>query len=111
MPRSRHPDEFGVTRSDRDGVIVLALSGELDVADVDRLAAAAADIPAGASVMVDLTELRFMDSSGLRMLMNLDLRSRVEGWRLTIADPQPAVERLLLLSGFEDRVPIRRRGG
>jgi anti-anti-sigma factor len=111
VARQRHDDEFGVTRSERDGVVVLALAGELDVAGVERLAAAAADIPAGASVVVDLTELGFMDSSGLRMLINLDLRSRVEGWPLSITDPQPPVARLLRLSGFEDRVPIQRRGG
>ena len=110
MSESRHPDEFGVTRSDRDGVIVLELAGELDVAGVDQLAAAAADIPAGASVVVDLSDLRFMDSGGLRMLMNLDLRSRVEGWRLAITEPQPAVARLLQLTGFEERVPIERQG-
>ena len=45
------------------------------------------------------------------MLMNLDLRSRVEGWRLAITGPQPPVDRVLRLSGFEDRVPIKRERG
>jgi anti-sigma B factor antagonist len=91
--------------------VVIALSGELDIAGVEQLAAATAAIPTGASVVVDLTELGFMDSTGVRMLMNLDVRSRAEGWRLALARPQPPVERLLRLSGFADRVRIDREGG
>lgn len=111
MPGPYHPDVFRVTRSEREGAVHLALTGELDLAGVDRLAAAAADIPPGASVVVDVTELSFMDSTGVRMLMNLDLRSRAEGWSLAITRPQPGVARLLRLSGFAERVPIDGEGG
>jgi phosphoserine phosphatase RsbU/P len=48
---------------------------------------------------------------GVRMLMNLDLRSRAEGWSLAITRPQPAVARLLRLSGFAERVAIDGEGG
>lgn len=106
MSWSPRPDVFSATRFDRDGTVVLALTGELDMAGVDRLAAAAADIAPGASVVVDLSDLEFMDSSGVRLLMNFDLRSRVEGWSLTFTTPQPVVRRLLRLTGFGDRVPI-----
>jgi anti-sigma B factor antagonist len=100
------PEGFTVTRTDGDGTVVVALDGELDLAGVERMRAATAEIPPGAHVLVDLGELRFMDSSGLRTLMNLDLRSRAEGWTLAFTAPQPAVRQLLRLCGFEHRVPL-----
>jgi anti-anti-sigma factor len=48
-----------------------------------------------------------MDSTGLRALMNLDVRGREEGWALSLASPQAPVMRLLKLSGFEERIAIR----
>lgn len=108
---SRHdasgPDPFSVERTERGRTVVLALTGELDLATAPQLTEAAADVPAGAQLVVDLAELEFMDSSGLRVLMNLDLRARREGWELAVARPQDAVMRLLELSNVRDRIPIR----
>jgi anti-anti-sigma factor len=47
-----------------------------------------------------------MDSSGLKVFMNLDRRSRREGWSLAIENPRGQVLRLLQLCGFEQRLPI-----
>jgi anti-sigma B factor antagonist len=110
-PRSRQdaavPDPFSVERTESTGTVVLALKGELDLAAVPHLVEAAAEIPAGAQLVIDLADLEFMDSSGLRALMNLDLRARREGWEITLARPQRAVMRLLDLTHVGDRIPIR----
>lgn len=114
VPRPSSPDErneagpgsFSVDRSVRESTVVLALQGELDMASAGRLANAATDIAPGSQVVIDLKNLEFMDSSGLRTLMNLDLRARAEGWSIALAGPQPSVRRLLTLTGFEDRIPI-----
>ena len=101
---------FSVERSEREGTTVLALHGELDISTTDELARAASGIAPGTELVIDLTDLEFMDSAGLRALMNLDLRAREEGWTVSLTSPQPAVLRLLKLSGFEDRIPIRPAG-
>ncbi len=85
---------------------MLALQGDLDMASAGQLVQAAADITPGSQLIIDLRKLEFMDSSGLRTLMNLDLRARAEGWSVALAGPQPAVMRLLTLTGFQDRVTI-----
>lgn len=98
--------EFDVARIDRDEGVRLALMGELDIAGTAHLLSQVADIPAGRALTLDLSGLSFMDSSGLKVLMNLDRRSRREGWALTIENPVGQVLQLFELCGFDQRLPI-----
>lgn len=99
-------DEFAVRRVASGAEVLLELSGELDLAGIDRLNEAAQQLPEHGQVTIDLSQLTFMDSSGIRVLMSLDLRSRAEQWTLTLRAPQPQVLNLLRLCGFEDRFEI-----
>jgi anti-anti-sigma factor len=78
---------FSVSREEHDGEIVLALTGDFDIAAVAPFADATSEIPAGSRVLLDLREVAFMDSSGVRALMNLDVRARAGGFHL--ARPVP----------------------
>jgi anti-sigma B factor antagonist len=84
----------------------LLLSGELDLTGTDLVLGACEEVPDGGTLTLDLSRLSFMDSSGLRVFMNLDRRSRREGWSLAIENPRGQVLGLLQLSGFEQRLPI-----
>jgi anti-anti-sigma factor len=105
-PAGPPPPSFSVDRSDRGREILVALRGELDLAGVDDLLAAVEAVPPGARVMLELRELAFIDSSGIRAFMTLDTRARSEGWTLLLADPQDVVRRVLALCAFDDRVEI-----
>jgi anti-sigma B factor antagonist len=96
-----------ITRAERDDTVVLALDGELDVSTAGKLVADAAGVPAGGRLVLDLSALSFMDSAGVRALMNLDVRSRAEGWTLVLAGAQPPVVRLLAICHFDQRVEMR----
>lgn len=96
------PEPFGVRTVDS----VLYLSGEFDLSGTSLFDEAAARLAKADRLIVDLTELEFMDSSGLRALMNLDLRTRAEGARLTLRGPKPEVLRLLQMCGFDERIDI-----
>lgn len=100
------PGEFVVQRTDSGREVLLELAGELDAAGMDRFEEAASNIPPNALVTIDLAELRFMDSSGIRVLMNLDLRSRSEQWTLTLRSPRRQVLHVLQLCDFENRFQI-----
>ena len=67
---------LAVKRTSRDGVDVLSVEGELDIATAPRLIAALNDTIADAvrSVVVDLTSVGFMDSTGLALLINAHRR-------------------------------------
>jgi anti-sigma B factor antagonist len=101
--------EFRVERIDRADNVSLLLSGELDLACTDHLLGEAQNIPAGGALTLELSALSFMDSAGLKALMNLDRRSKREGWSLTIENPRGQVLRLLKLCGFDQRLPITQR--
>lgn len=99
-------DEFVVRRVDSGAEVLLQLIGELDAAGIGRLSEAARQLPVDCHVTIDLSQLSFMDSSGIRVLMNLDLRSRAEQWTLTLQAPQLQVLNVLKLCGFEHRFEI-----
>ena len=85
-------------KSARAGYVVVALRGELDVCTAaDGLSALTAPAAAGARVVVDLAELAFMDCYSLGEIMAVRAQVRRAGGDLVLADPQPAVLRLLAL--------------
>jgi anti-anti-sigma factor len=87
-----------VEKSARAGCEVVALRGELDVCTVaDGLSALTALAAAGASIVVDLAELAYMDCYSLNQLMAVRAQARRAGGDLVLAGPQPVVLRLLVL--------------
>ena len=76
---------------------VIALSGELDVGTVDRFRAALRETVEGrdaAVVVADLTQLTFMDSSGLAAMLGALRELTRVGRRLLVACANPTVLRV-----------------
>ena len=67
------------------------LSGEIDAHTAPLLATAMADLPTG-DVTVDVADVSFMDSSGLRVLI--------------IANPTPGISRLVEISGLGEQLRL-----
>jgi anti-anti-sigma factor len=85
----------------------LGLIGEVDIANVDEVAGAVRDELAAGPVLLDLSELSFIDSSGLRMLVELVRNAEESGWSLTIgSDMNPMVRRLLEITGMLGMLPL-----
>ena len=98
------PTGFSISISDRHGRAVVVIRGELDLATAPDLEAALQErLDAGQDVVVDLRELDFMDSTGLRVLVAA--HTRVEGTeqRFLIVRPRPGapIERILAIAGVE----------
>jgi anti-anti-sigma factor len=98
------PTGFSISISDRDGRAVVVIRGELDLATAPDLdAAIKSRLDDGQDVVVDLRELDFMDSTGLRVLVAA--HGRVEGTeqRFLIVRPLPgaSIERILAVAGVE----------
>ena len=94
---------FAVERcNSSDGVVVLRLRGELDLATAselsEQLGRAERD---GSVVVVDLRGLEFMDSTGVALLANADRRARERGGRLVVVRGGRQVQRLLELTGLD----------
>jgi anti-anti-sigma factor len=77
--------QLTVTRSEQDGVHVVALSGELDLRAVGELEAALAQSAEDGRVCLDLTELRFIDSSGLACVIRAHQARAAAGGAMAVA--------------------------
>jgi anti-sigma B factor antagonist len=94
--------EFSLTVRDLPDldVHVVELSGELDVASADFLTHALADV-AGSTVVVDLSDLAFMDSSGIGALVVARNRIKAKGLgELVLARPAAIVQKALEIVGL-----------
>jgi anti-anti-sigma factor len=83
------------------GAVVIELAGELDLAVCPRLRTlvdeATADGPE--TLVIDVTEVAFMDSSVLREFLRGHRAVEDAGGRIVVAGAQPTVRRLLELTG------------
>jgi anti-sigma B factor antagonist len=89
------------------GRAVLALEGELDMASADRLQQAIDDeaLRAETSVVLDLEELQFIDSTGLRVILRALEHCRGRGQEFAITRGSPQVQRLLSITGVATHLP------
>lgn len=87
----------------------LRLSGELDIASaplLDRTLLGTETIELR-SVALDLRELRFIDSSGLRAILSEQERCEQSGRRLTVITGSQRIRRLFDITNVGDRVDLR----
>jgi anti-sigma B factor antagonist len=92
--------EFTLTTRDLPGVHVVALHGELDIVSADGLALALVEV-AGSVVVVDLSGLTFIDSSGISALVRA--RNRIVGdgrGQLVLTEPREIVRKALEIVGL-----------
>jgi anti-anti-sigma factor len=106
---SRAIEELEIRESRADGAVVVALHGELDLATADGVAARLAEHrDAGEPVLLDLDSLEFIDSSGLRVILQAVEASRRGGWPFHLTAGSEPVRRLLDAAGVADLLPIVR---
>jgi anti-sigma B factor antagonist len=93
---------------DGDGHVVVVLCGELDMAAAAGVAAALAAAAAREPwVIVDLAGLRFIDASGLAVLVRGRKQARQAGGDLLLAAPRHQVLRVLTLTRLTGVFPVR----
>ncbi|MGH2850959.1 MAG: STAS domain-containing protein [Solirubrobacteraceae bacterium] len=102
-------EPLSIASERRGDVHRVAPSGELDIATVGSLERVLAEVEASdaETILLDLTGLRFIDSTGLRLVIELNDRCGGQTDRLrVVADGAPAVERLLDIVGLRERLPL-----
>ena len=87
-----------------DGGVVLQLVGELDLSTVAVFVAALDDAVQGeaAKVQLDMSEIGFIDSSGVGAYVSAFRSALAKGCRVSISARSAFVERVLELSGVEE---------
>jgi anti-anti-sigma factor len=101
--------EFAFEESRRGRVAELALSGDLDMSATFRLEPALDRLLDGDDVgelVLDLSDVAFVDSSGLGLLLATYQRSQETERPMAIVNSRPEIQRVFRLAGVDDVLPI-----
>jgi len=92
-----------------DGATVVHLCGELDLANSPRCRHALLDVleSSAGRVIVDLSELQLVDSTGIAALLAARRVADDRGRDLVLRDPQPSVARVLRIMQLETVLDVR----
>ena len=92
----------------RDGLVHVVLRGELDLSTVAKVQDELRRVEAGSPpvVVLDLSKLTFLDSTGLRCLVTADQRARDEGRRLVLVRGPDPVQRVFSITRLEERLEM-----
>ncbi len=83
-----------------------SIEGEIDAHTAPRLAEILADLP-DADVVLHFGGVTFMDSSGLRVLVEATTRDVGTPRALIISNPSAAVRRVVAISGLNKTLQLR----
>src|SRR3954447_3493900 len=99
---------FSVLVTKNGDCATVALRGELDLSGVDRAheAIEQAESAAAPLLVLDLSELDFIDSTGLEVILRAARRAHDNGRRLVVARPLTYVRRLLEMTAIDQSVDV-----
>jgi anti-sigma B factor antagonist len=102
------PGAFRIETSRAPGeCCVVALHGELDMAQAPVLTHAFAELSdSGDEVVVDLSELSFIDSTGIQALINAAAVIRDHGGVMTLRAPKADIQRIFEIVRLGELLPI-----
>ena len=101
------PGNFEVATHRQDSALVVAPRGEIDLATVDLVRdAVEREWHRGEDLTLDLREVGFLDTSGLRYVLELVERASRDTVNLRLVRGPSAVQRVFEVSGLEPRLPF-----
>ena len=104
---TKRPGSLELRSERNDDEQVIALAGELDLDGAQRVREALqrAETDNVRRIVLDLSDLEFIDSNGIRLILEADARSRSDGRLELIRGPGP-VHRVFELTGIVERLPF-----
>jgi anti-anti-sigma factor len=89
-----------------NGVTLIALSGDLDIATTDQLRSTLDRIGSASRIVIDASGLQFIDSTGLNELALRSRRAATRGGLLMLAGVSPHLARVFDVVRLQDSVRI-----
>jgi anti-anti-sigma factor len=98
------PGSLSISSTIEDGIVCLALHGELDLASAPALESSLLEVEqqAPGRLVIDLGDLQFIDSTGLRLLLQANSRAQQRGSALVLRRGNAAVQRVFDVTGALD---------
>jgi anti-sigma B factor antagonist len=102
------PTEFKIAHRATEAGVTLNVVGELDLGTVPVLAESVERLKHEMKTLtLDLSDLTFMDSTGLRLLIELDQRANGEEWKLVLIRPRhETAAAVLRATGADEALPF-----
>lgn len=96
--------ELTITRRDDDaGNATLSLTGSIDLVTRQAMYDAGMDVlDHGGSLTLDMTDVDFIDSTGIGALVELTKAAASRGTRLSVSGRSARVDRVLEVTGLEE---------
>lgn len=91
---------------DNEDYVLCRPVGELDAYTVGQFRDALAELSGARRLLIDLSEVPFMDSAGLGALIGGIRRTREADGEVSVACSRPTLTRLLHTTGFDRIVPV-----
>src|SRR3954462_6685618 len=98
-----------ISVEERESSVIARLGGDFDLAAKERFHAAASALmkkASGGTLVIDLRELTFIDSTGFALLLQLNAESRRDGFALSIVKGVPAIHRAFEITGLHSLLPF-----
>lgn len=95
-----------ITIEERREYTICRPSGELDAYTVAQFREALAELAASKRLLIDLSDVPFMDSAGLGALIGGIRRAREQDGEVAVACSRATLTRLLHTTGFDRIVPV-----
>jgi anti-sigma B factor antagonist len=89
-----------------EGGVVLAVTGELDLATAPRLEEALLERTPGRRLVIDLSACTFLDSSGVRVIATTANGMASEGGRLELVVVDSGIARVLEITGIDTLIDV-----
>jgi anti-anti-sigma factor len=101
-------EAFAVTVEGTDDGARIVVQGDVDIATVPRLEHALKQSLSAspAHVMIDLSAVEFVDSSGLRFLLRASQSAEHSGWSLALVRPAGSATKAFQLTGADKLLPF-----
>lgn len=92
-----------------DGVVVMVLEGELDIATAPALQKTLVDVTEGleGDLILDIGLLTFIGSNGLTLFVNTHKKLQSLGHELVIVSPTSTTRRLFEIAGLDKVLTVR----
>jgi anti-sigma B factor antagonist len=97
------PTQLSLSTTRHDAAAVVRVGGEVDLGTAGELSdhLAAATQQAGPHLVIDLTDVSFMDSTGLKVLLTTHKRQLLLGGHLALAGVGRSVRKVLTVTGLD----------
>jgi anti-anti-sigma factor len=105
----RQTQPFGIrVLPTRDGVVRVCVIGEIDLSTAPQLEAALVrELDGAPDLLLDLSEVSFLDSSGLHAIVSAARTARANGGMLVVDSPLPAqARRVIEITGLEELLHV-----